>query len=240
MTGSLLQAKNALQGGLEALQSRIGYHFSDRRLLQRALTHRSAEQAVHSMHMERLEFLGDAVLGLVVSQYLHDHYPDRPEGDLSRMRSLLVRKQGLLSVARDWHLARYLCVGESERRGAGRDSVKSPSIAANAVEAVIGAVFEDGGWPAAQRLVLSAWQAQLADVGDVDARDAKSRLQEWTQARGQGLPDYILRDRGAASSPRFEAECRLDGKLLGRGSGGRKKQAESAAAEQAYRKLTDE
>jgi len=240
MTGASPKADDALQDTLQRLQSRIGYHFSDRRLLERALTHRSAEKATHSMHMERLEFLGDAVLGLVISQYLHDHYPDRPEGDLSRMRSVLVRKQGLQSVARAWRLARYLCVGEGERIGAARDSVKSPSIVANAVEAVIGAVFEDGGWEAARRLVICAWQAQLADIGDVDARDAKSRLQEWTQARGQGLPDYLLRDLGAGVALRFEAECRVNGTLLGRGAGERKKQAESAAAEQAYRKLTHE
>jgi len=225
---------------LQRLQLSIGYRFSDRRLLQRALTHRSAEQAVSGMHMERLEFLGDAVLGLVISQYLHDHYPDRPEGDLSRMRSVLVQKQGLQAVADEWRLARYLCVGESERVGAGHRGVKSLSIVANAVEAVIGAVFEDGGWESARALVLSAWQAQLADIGDVDVRDAKSRLQEWTQAKGQGLPDYRLRDLGAGKSPRFEAECRVNGALLGLGTGERKKQAESVAAEQAYRKLTDE
>jgi len=222
---------------LQELQTRIDYHFVDKQLLQRALTHRSAEKAANGIHLERLEFLGDAVLGLVISAYLHERYPDKPEGDLSRMRSVLVRKQGLQTVAQAWHLDLYLCVGESERVGAGRRGVKSPSIVANAVEAVIGAVFEDGGWEPAHRLVKRAWQAQLVDIGDMDTSDAKSRLQEWTQAKGWGLPAYELIDLGFGASPRFQATCSVNGELLGRGVGERKKLAEIEAAEQAYRKL---
>ena len=222
---------------LEQLQADIAYHFSERSLLQRALTHRSASLNSPCQHMERLEFLGDAVLGLVISAYLHSRYADKPEGELSRMRSVLVRKEALLRVAAEWQLASCLCVGESERMASPAVGIKSPSIAANAVEAVIGAVFEDGGWDAARAVVLSAWQAMLLDIGDIDTRDAKSRLQEWTQARNQGLPQYSLIDHGAARSPRFEAECRVAGELVGRGRGDRKKLAETQAAAQAYRKL---
>ncbi len=222
---------------LDVLETCIGYSFSDLQLLKRALTHRSADQAIHGKHMERLEFLGDAVLGLVISEFLHDTYPDKPEGELSRMRSMLVRKQGLLEVAQAWHLVVYLCVGDSERIEKNGSGIKSPSIAANAVEAVIGAVFEDGGWDSARKIVSCAWQEMLADIGNIDTCDAKSRLQEWTQANDQGLPEYELRDRGAGSSPRFEASCRVKGALLGLGHGERKKQAETEAAEQAYRKL---
>ncbi|MFQ5344768.1 MAG: ribonuclease III [Mariprofundus sp.] len=222
---------------LDALEVCIGHVFSDHRLLKRALTHRSADQTAHGKHMERLEFLGDAVLGLVISELLHDRYSDKPEGELSRMRSVLVRKEGLLEVAHAWRLVGYLCVGESERAGKDGRAIKSPSIAANAVEAVIGAVFKDGGWDAARRVVESAWQTMLAGIGDIDPRDAKSRLQEWTQANDQGLPEYELRDLGAGISPRFEAACRVKGALLGVGRGNRKKQAEIEAAEQAYRKL---
>jgi len=226
--------------GLERLQTDIAYRFSDHPLLQRALTHRSASLSHPCQHMERLEFLGDAVLGLVISEYLHSHYPDKPEGDLSRMRSVLVRKEALLCVAALWQLESYLCVGESERMASPAAGIKSPSIAANAVEAVIGAVFEDGGWAAAKAVVLHAWQTMLVDIGDIDTRDAKSRLQEWTQAQDQGLPQYSLTDHGAGHSPRFEAECRVAGELAGRGRGDRKKLAETQAAAQAYRKLNHE
>ena len=221
---------------LDQLETCIGYTFSDRQLLHRALTHRSADLSATGMHMERLEFLGDAVLGLVISQYLHNAYPDKQEGELSRMRSVVVRKQGLLDVAGSWQLSGYLCVGESERTSKGK-GIKSPSIAANAVEAVIGAVFEDGGWEAARRVVKCAWQAMLVDIGEIDTRDAKSRLQELTQANDWGLPLYELTDRGAGASPRFEASCSVRGEVMGSGVGERKKQAETVAAEQAYGKL---
>ncbi len=225
---------------LHDLESCFDYVFSDKQLLQRALTHRSANQTVPGAHMERLEFLGDAVLGLVISAYLHQSFPDKPEGDLSRMRAALVRKESLLQIAAAWDLVVYLNVGESERigqRGAVSCGIKSPSIAANAVEAVIGAVFEDGGWSAAQLVVMQAWQGMLNGIGEVDTRDAKSRLQELTQAKGWGLPEYDLLDAGAGQSPRFEARCRVDGKLQGKGRGERKKTAEIEAAEQAWQKL---
>jgi len=216
------------------LEKAIGYQFRQNSLLQRALTHRSAEGSAGGMHMERLEFLGDAVLGLVIADFLHSHFTDRPEGDLSRMRAALVRKESLLTVAGGWQLEKWLIVGDSERSKRG---VKSPSIAANAVEAVIGAVFEDGGWDAVRDVVRAAWQSMLEDIGRVDTRDAKSRLQELTQAHGWGLPEYELEDRGVGTQPRFEAICRVQGKICGRGRGERKKLAEIVAAEQAWQQL---
>lgn len=218
----------------QALQERIHYSFSDQALLTRALTHRSASLTMQGKHMERLEFLGDAVLGLVISEILHGRFPDSPEGELSRMRSALVRKEGLLKVAKAWQLIPHLIVGDSERTTRG---IKSPSIAANAVEALIGAVFEDGGWESARKVVLAAWASMLIDIDRVDTRDAKSRLQELTQANGWGLPVYELVDRGVGISPRFEARCSVQEKAAGRGFGERKKQAEIEAAEQAWREL---
>jgi len=229
---------------LARLEARIDYVFSDKHLLLRALRHRSVNQAGQGNHMERLEFLGDAVLGLVISEYLHHRFPDKQEGDLSRMRAALVRKESLLVVSGLWNLVSYLNVGDSERLDKGRGGktssimrIKSPSISANAVEAVIGAVFEDGGWPAAHKLVREAWQEMLKGVGELDARDAKSRLQEFTQAKGWGLPEYVLTDRGAGHSPRFIATCRVNSDLLGEGRGDRKKIAETEAAEQAWQQL---
>jgi len=229
---------------LVRLEARIDYVFSDQDLLLRALRHRSSHQSGDGNHMERLEFLGDAVLGLVISEYLHHHFPDKQEGDLSRMRAALVRKESLLVVAGFWDLVAYLNVGDSERLDKGRGGkmstsrgIKSPSIAANAVEAVIGAVFEDGGWPAAHKLVKEAWGELLKGVDELDARDAKSRLQEFTQSKGWGLPEYVLTDRGAGYSPRFSATCRVNSDLLGEGYGDRKKIAEIEAAEQAWQQL---
>jgi len=212
---------------LQAVQRAIGYQFSDGDLLKRALTHRSAS----TEHMERLEFLGDAVLGLVIAEYLHHQFHQYSEGELSRMRAALVRKESLLKVATLWGLADHLHVGEGERHGG---KLKAPSIAANAVESIIAAVFEDGGWDAVRGLVLSEWQELLEKTDLENVRDAKSRLQEFTQGQGWGLPEYRVSDHGVGKSPRFTALCSVNGEPCGKGSGDRKKSAELAAAEKAW------
>jgi len=187
--------------------------------------------------MERLEFLGDSVLGLVVSEYLHHKFPEIDEGDLSRMRASVVRREGLLSVAESWDLFAWLNVGDGERKGSG---IKSVSIAANAVEAIIGAVFSDGGWLEARRVVLQAWEPMLRTMGKADLRDAKSRLQELTQSEGWGLPVYQVTDLGVEKKPRFQARCNVNEKQMGMGTGERKKTAEINAAEQALERLKSE
>jgi len=217
----------------EALQKRLGYTFSDSGLLERALTHRS----VSLNHMERLEFLGDSVLGLVISEYLHHTFPEEDEGNLSRMRASVVRREGLLSIAESWNLFSCLHVGEGERSGSG---IKSVSIGANAVEAIIGAIFSDGGWPEARRVVLKAWKPLLRKMGKVDLRDAKSRLQELTQSEGWGLPVYQVTDMGVGQNPRFQARCSVNDKQMGAGTGERKKTAEINAAEMAWEQLNSE
>jgi len=203
----------------------IDVQFKHIELLSRALTHCSYS----TIHMERLEFLGDAVLGLVIAEYLHDLFPDEAEGQLSRLRAGLVRKESLYAIAQIWNLEGYLQVGEGERSSQG---VKSPSIVANAVEAVIGAVFKDAGWDRAQALVLQAWKPLLQKMNISDARDAKSHLQEYTQGKGWGLPKYEICDLGIGKEPRFEAVCWIKGKVHGRGVGARKKIAELDAAQQ--------
>ena len=209
------------------LEKKLATSFHNKKLLQRALTHCS----YGSQHMERLEFLGDAVLGLVIAAHLHDRFPDEAEGHLSRLRAALVRKESLYEVAKTWQLSSYLSVGEGERTPSG--GVKSKSIVANAVEAIIGAVFKDAGWDAASELVMTAWQPLLLSVSSSDARDAKSQLQEWTQGKGWGLPIYEVLDLGVTKSPRFRALCRVKDRQYGEGMGDRKKTAELNAAQYA-------
>ncbi len=213
------------------LESLLGHTFDDNRLLQQALTHTSA--AVE--HMERLEFLGDAVLGIIITEELFHRFPDATEGRLTRMRAALVCRAALLRVAADWRVEALLVVGPGERDADGR--IRSTSICANAVEAVIGALFLDAGWEVVRKLVSTAWQAQLDSVGTSDGRDAKTRLQEYTQARDWGLPEYRITDHGTVHRPRFSALCLVRGSEMGHGAGERKKVAESEAAHQAWQRL---
>jgi len=216
---------------LGRLEARLGHTFLDPGLLSQALTHTSAALP----HMERLEFLGDAVLGMIIAEELYRRFPLEEEGKLTRMRAALVCRAGLLQVAGDWEIETLLSVGSGERDEAGR--VRSVSICANAVEAVIGALFLDAGWPAVRDIVAHAWHAQLEKAGMADGRDAKTRLQEYTQARDWGLPKYIVSDHGTLHSPRFSARCLVRGEDMGSGVGERKKIAESEAARQAWKKL---
>ena len=209
---------------LTQLQARIAYSFSDTGLLEQALTHRSSAEA----HLERMEFLGDAVLGLVISEALYASHPDADEGVLSRMRAHFVCRESLLAISRQWDLAGCLTVGKGERDARG--AIKSESIQADAVEAVVGAVFLDGGWQSARTVVLSGWAAMFAEEHQPDGRDAKTRLQEWTQAKGWGLPEYKVEDLGVDALPRFVATCYVQGRDLGTGRGNRKKYAELLAA----------
>ncbi len=216
---------------LSRLESQLGYTFHDASLLQQALTHTSTELP----HMERLEFLGDAVLGMIIAEELYRRFPLEEEGKLTRMRAALVCRAGLLKVAKAWDVDALLTVGSGERNEAGQ--VRSESICANAVEAVIGALFLDAGWSAVRDVVVQAWQAQLAGAGKADGRDAKTRLQEYTQANGWGLPEYEVSDHGTEHSPRFSASCLVRGEDMGHGVGERKKTAESEAAKKAWKKL---
>jgi len=217
---------------LLTLQATIDYRFFDTAILRLALTHRSAAEA----HMERLEFLGDAVLGAVIAADLYSRFPDRNEGELSRMRAHLVRREGLLAVANDWNISACLRVGEGERKG---NRVRSISILANAVEAVIGAVQQDGGWQAAEHVVLRAWRPLLHALQPDQVQDAKTRLQELTQGKGWGVPEYQVEDRGIEHSPRFKAQCLICGKIMGTGYGSRKKSAEFEASQHAWEALQE-
>jgi ribonuclease-3 len=209
----------------------IGYTFQDARLLDLALTHRSAAAA----HNERLEFLGDAVLGMVAADLLYGRYPAADEGTLSRLRARLVRRETLEEIARGVDMGRYIQLGSGEMRSGGH---QRGSILANALEAVIGAVFLDGGMTPACELVLRLLSGHVASlVIDEDLRDPKTRLQEFLQARGHALPVYSVEQvSGSAHDQLFEVVCRLDALGLSvRGKGSSRRIAEQQAAGQALR-----
>lgn len=220
-----------MKGAADWAGGTIGYTFQDARLLDLALTHRSAA----GVHNERLEFLGDAVLGMVAAEVLYARYPAADEGTLSRLRARLVRRETLEEVARGIDLGRYLQLGSGETRSGGH---QRGSILANALEAVIGAVFLDGGMTPARELILRLLSGHLANLAiDEDLRDPKTRLQEFLQAQGQALPVYSVEQvSGSAHDQLFEVICRLDALGLSvRGKGPSRRIAEQQAAEQALR-----
>ena len=215
-----------MENRLDALQRRIGYRFTDARLLTRALTHRS----FGADHNERLEFLGDAVLSLAVSGLLFERFAGSDEGDLTRVRAHLVREDSLHRVAVLLGLPEVLNLGEGEARGGG---AQRASILADALEAVLGATFLDGGFDAASELVkgLFGEVIQTTDVASW-SKDAKTELQEWLQARRLPVPTYrISATRGQAHAQTFEVECLVPAlNLTESGEGRSRRVAEQEAA----------
>ena len=211
---------------LTALQTRLGHRFSQPALLERALTHRS-----HSAdHYERLEFLGDSVLGLAISGLLYERLSRQAEGELSRIRSNLVREEALADLAGTLGLSGLLRLGEGELRSGG---AQRPSILADALEAVIGAVYLDAGFAAAEALVGRLYQNVDINPGmSARSKDAKTALQEWLQGRRMKLPAYrVVATHGEAHRQTFEVECEVqESGLRQRGSGGSRRAAEQAAA----------
>jgi ribonuclease-3 len=208
----------------------LGYIFKQPQLLQRALTHRSFAPD----HYERLEFLGDSVLGCVIAKYLYSEFPDLTEGDLSRLRSNLVKEPTLVLFAQQLDLGRQLKLGEGELKSGG---FSRPSILADAVEALLGAVFLDGGFVAAEQVVLNLFVPYLAKVDmRTLGKDAKTLLQEYLQARRLALPDYSVTDtRGVAHEQLFQVECSIPAlKITTRGAGSSRRNAEQQAALAAY------
>jgi ribonuclease-3 len=218
----------------ESLCRQIGHQFSQPQLLQRALTHRSHSAA----HYERLEFLGDSVLNCVIAKYLYEHHPELPEGDLSRLRSNLVNQQTLCTLAQGLNLGEQLLLGEGERKSAG---FRRPSILADAMESLFGAVFLDAGFAAAEQVVLRLYIPFIEKV-DVQSlgKDSKTLLQEYLQARKLALPKYtVAAIQGEAHAQLFVIECALPQlKISTRGEGSSRRIAEQSAAEAAYNLLT--
>lgn len=211
---------------LASLQSRLQHQFSDPSLLQRAVTHRSFS----AEHNERLEFLGDSVLNLAVSTLLYLRLQAQSEGDLSRVRANLVKEDTLHQLAKGLRLDQVLRLGEGEARSGGH---QRPSILADALEAVIGAVYLDAGYAAAEALVLRLYEAvEINPQMQAAAKDAKTALQEWLQGRKMQLPQYrVVGTEGVAHRQTFEVECAISElALTQRGSGASRRAAEQSAA----------
>ncbi len=216
---------------LKNLEKKIGYTFKDKDLPQQALTHKSYsnEQSDFEPHNERLEFLGDAVLELVISEWVYRHYPDIPEGGLTRIRAEVVSEKGLATIARKLELGQGLNLGKGEERSGGRDKA---SLLSDALEALLGAVFLEGGFGVA----CNVGKRIFSDAVQTSAQqrygsDYKTCLQEKLQAHYNKLPEYQLTQvSGPDHNRNFLMEVRFDGKLLGKGNGSSKKNAEQKAA----------
>lgn len=213
---------------LKHLFERLGFAFKDRSLVELALTHASARPSVKpNEDNERLEFLGDRVLGLAVAELLTASFPEASEGELARRFNQLVRAETCAEIAQRWELGKLIVMsgGEAESGGRGKKT-----ILANACEAVLGAIFLDGGYEAARDVVHRFCFSELCSL-DLAVPDAKSILQEWAQGRRLALPRYVeVAREGPHHKPRFTAEVQIDGVAPERGHGANKREAEQAAA----------
>lgn len=217
----------------DALCRKLGHVFVQPQLLERALTHRSYAPE----HNERLEFLGDSVLGCVIAKHLYTGYPQLNEGDLSRLRSNLIKEETLAGLAQQLDLGSQLKLGEGERKSGG---FRRPSILADAMEALFGAVLLDAGFEAAEKVVLGLFVPYLQKVDVLTlGKDPKTLLQEHLQARRIPLPAYsVVEIQGEAHAQSFCVECAIPGlKITTRGEGSSRRNAEQRAAAAAYQQL---
>ncbi|QPK03375.1 ribonuclease III [Vibrio kanaloae] len=220
---------------IDKLEIKIGYQFNDADLIHLALTHRSAA----GKHNERLEFLGDSILSFVIADDLYHRFPKVNEGDMSRMRATLVRGHTLAELGREFELGDYLKLGPGELKSGG---FRRDSILADAVEAIIGAVYLDSDTETVRRIILSWYQSRLEAIQPgVSQKDPKTRLQEFLQGRRNPLPVYTVTNiKGEAHNQEFTVECEVAGvdkPVIGKGTSRRK--AEQAAAETALEQLSN-
>lgn len=219
---------------LDRLEHALGHIFSNRELLLQALTHRSHSAS----HYERIEFLGDSVLNCVIASLLFDRFDGLREGELSRLRANLVRQEALVAIAQHLSLGNYLRLGDGEMKSGG---CRRPSILADALEALFGAIYLDAGFDKAKAVIADLYQFKLAEIEPHKAsKDPKTALQELLQGRHLPLPEYRLQfTRGNAHEQQFEVECRvpqLDIQVLGTGAS--RRAAEQEAAIRAFRLIS--
>jgi len=226
----------------DSLQSSLGYRFQALALLEEALTHSSLvneQKSASPQHNERLEFLGDAVLSLVMSEHLVSSLPQSSEGTLSKLKAQLVSEASLARVARRLGLGEHLKLGRGEDRSKGREK---DSLLADALEAVLAAVHLDGGFDASQTVTRHIFAEELTNIAarqeQPGSGDYKTQFQEWCQKRHDALPRYAtIRETGPDHQKLFEVELSIHGEVVGVGSGRSKKEAEQQAAKQALRQL---
>jgi ribonuclease-3 len=219
----------------ERLLRVLSYSFNEPKLFKQALTHRSFS----STHNERLEFIGDGVLNSLIALALYQAFPTLPEGGLSRLRASLVRQEALASIATELNLGDFIWLGEGELKSGGH---RRPSILADALEAILGSIWLDGGFDAVSTVVQALFASRIAAIDPLlGAKDAKTSLQEWLQARRYTLPAYtILRQDGESPDQIFEVSCGIaEVKLLTKGVGTSRRAAEQLAAESALTILQD-
>jgi len=221
------------------LEKKLGYHFRNLEFLERALTHRSYIHTPENEDLranERLEFLGDSVLGMVTSRFLFENFPDKSEGDLTKLKSTLVSEANLSRVAKSIFLGEYLNLSEEEEKAGGRER---NSIVSDAYEAVIGAVFLDGGLIPSEKMIRNQILKKYLEITtDQALHNYKGELLEYMQALGMGLPKYdVLEEEGPDHQKRFTIAVSVKGKKMGQGVGKNKKEAEQKAARMALENI---
>lgn len=219
------------KAALADLEARIGYEFRDPELAARALTHLSAATTGAQGRLEsyqRLEFLGDRVLGLAVAQMLYEAYPQASEGELSMRLAALVRRETCAEVAREWEVGRHVVLGLGEAHAGGR---KKAAILSDICESLIGAVFVEAGFDVARQAIARSWRARMHAVAEPE-RDAKTAIQEWAQARALNAPSYLeIARSGPPHAPQFTMQVSVEGFEPAQGSARSKRAAEQAAAQ---------
>lgn len=225
---------------MDGLEERLGYKFNNINLLKNALTHSSYANEVRDgfSSNERLEFLGDSVLSIVVSDYIYKHYPNMPEGELTKLRASLVCEKSLCAFSRELELGNYLMLGKGEEKGGGRER---DSILADAFEAVLAAIYLDGGMEPARHHVMNFVLRELQHTDDEVFKDYKTALQEIIQRNPEEAVSYILTgESGPDHDKEFTVEVRLNSNVIGRGTGKNKKRAEQMAAKEALMLMGEE
>jgi ribonuclease-3 len=221
---------------LTSLEDRLGYVFTDPSLLLEAVTHTSFSAENSAPSYERLEFLGDAVLGLVTASTIFDSYPDAPEGEMTKLRAVVVDRYSLAAVGRNLGITDHISVGRGEERSGGRDR---DSIVSDVVEAILGAVYIDGGWTEVARLVRDEWQTVIDQRASSPATtDPRSRLQELL-AKSRRVVSFSYEQSGPDHAVTFTATASVEGETISTGTGRSKKSAAIDAARAALEEITE-